>query len=142
MGRGANKTPTCACGGCKKCKDRAYSTRKRAGSQPVFVPQGRKRNQERAAKKKEREEAEAALAKKKKEEEMTKKNRKALNKVARSRRDCAFKHNRDLWGLPKAKVIASVYTRRKLHTYIPTDKDFKTYRNMSCGFIDDDDTDV
>ena len=51
----------------------------------------------------------------------------ALNAARRKRRDHLFKANVDRFGLPKAKMIAAIVTRRQKGTYTPTRVSFGRY---------------
>ena len=134
MGRGSNKAPTCDCGSCKKCKNRAYAARKRAGVQPKFVPQGRKIDPNIAAAREEKKLRKTAAAKEEEERKAKMQRQRAKTLARRATRDCAFKKNRLRYGLPKAKMIAATITRRQNENYIPRWVDIKFEIG---GFIDD-----
>ena len=123
MTRGPAKNLKCVCGTCKRCKDRLRCQAKKDGTWVPYKPQGKTAVNLAKAKKKEKEK----LAEKAAWEKTFARGNKNAARAIRGRRSFAFKKNVKRFGLDKAKVIASVITRKRKRLFCPTEKSEKRY---------------
>ena len=109
MSKGKWAKTICQCGKCRKCKDRERQQKIRDGT---FVPRkilGRAAERKAAEKREYKKQWKAIMELKKKQKMLDKEKA----RVARDRRSCAYKHNKERYGEKRAKFIA-VYMKDKV----------------------------